>query len=353
MHGGIVIQIGLRGDLREAIGRVVADEQVAAVDADVADDKLAFIDRHAADAGADALFVCLHVLLHVFKPRVDALEAVVRRVDFINARQADAAVGGHAAAEIDLILIENGVAEQRRDTVEGVGHDQLHLAGVHVDLDENAVGDAAVLLTIEKRAVKDGVELGAHDLFVKLVAHDAVHGREGLAHGGVARADIDIVAVGHGCPGVALAAVALPVGTFDRAGHGNSAVSGIVDQAIRRAGRLVRVRDLAEGVISGIVGIRRRRVAAVGSKCRYCQTYHHGGHQQQGQHLARSQFHLCTPFQMLQILKIAIPTCNFIVTSAQEMSMHSSRFFVSILHSCASVFLFFHSSPASYCFAAD
>ena len=112
---------------------------------------------------------------------------------------------------------------------------------MHIDLDENTVGDAAVLLTIEERTVKDGVELGAHDLFVKLVAHDAVHGREGLAHGGVARADIDIVAVGHGCPGVALAAVALPVGAFDRAGHGNGAVSGVVHKAVRLAGRLVRV----------------------------------------------------------------------------------------------------------------
>ena len=300
MRGGIVIEIGLRGDLREALGRVVADEQVAAVDADVADDELAVIDRHAADAGADALFVRLYVFLHVFKPRVDALEAVVRRVDFINARQADAAIGGHAAAEIDLILIENGIAKQRRDFVEGVGHDQLHLAGVHVDLDENAVGDAAVLLTIEKRAVKDGVELGAHDLFVKLVAHDAVHGREGLAHGGVTRADIDIVAVGHGCPGVALAAVALTVGAFDRAGHGNGAVAGVVHKAVRLAGRLVRVRDLAEGVISGIIRIGCFGISSVIRECGDCQTHDHGRDQQQGQELACSLLHRYAPFQMLQ-----------------------------------------------------
>mgnify|MGYP000691319065 CR=1 FL=1 len=88
---------------------------------------------------------------------------------------------------------------------------------MHVDLDENAVGDTVVLFTIEERTVINGVELGAHDFLVKLVAHDAVHGREGVAHGGVARADIDIVAVGHGRPGVALAAVALTVSAFDRA----------------------------------------------------------------------------------------------------------------------------------------
>ena len=300
VHGGIVIEIGLRGDLREALGRVVADEQVAAVDADVADDELAVIDRHAADAGADALFVCLHVFLHVFKPRVDAPEAVVLRVDFIDARQADAAVGAHAAAEIDLILIENGVAKQRCDIVEGVGHDQLHLAGVHVDLDENAVGDAAVLLTIEERTIINGVELGAHGLLVKLVAHDAVHGREGVAHGGVARADIDIVAVSHGCPGVALAAVALPVGAFDRAGHGNGAVSGVVDQAVRLAGRLVRVRDLAEGVVSGIIRIGCFGICSVIRECGDCQTHDHGRDQQQGQELACSLLHRYAPFQMLQ-----------------------------------------------------
>ena len=300
MHSRIVTEIGLRGDLREALGRVVADEQVAAVDADVADDELAVIDRHAADAGADALFVCLHVLLHVFKPRVDALKAVVLRVDFIDARQAGAAVGAHAAAEINLILIENSVAKQRRDIVEGLGHDQLHLAGVHVDLDKNAVGDAAVLLTIEERTVKDGVELGAHGLLVKLVAHDAVHGREGVAHGGVARADIDIVAVGHGCPGVALAAVALPVGAFDRAGHGNGAVSGVVDQAVRLAGRLVRVRDLAEGVVSGIIRIGCFGICSVIRKRGDCQTHDHGRDQQQGHELACSLLHRYAPFQMLQ-----------------------------------------------------
>lgn len=42
-------------------------------------------------------------------------------------------------------------------------------------------------------------------------------------------------------PGVALAAVALTVGAFDRTGHGNGAVAGVVDQAVRLAGRLVRV----------------------------------------------------------------------------------------------------------------
>ena len=299
VHGRIVTEIGLRGDLREALGRVVADEQVAAVNADVADDELAVIDRHAADAGADALFVCLHVLLHVFKPRVDAPEAIVRRVDFIDARQADAAVGGHAAAEIDLILIENGVAEQRRDAVEGVGHDQLDLPGVDVDLDKDAVGNTAVLLTVEKRAVKDGVELGAHDLLVKLVPHDAVHGREGLAHGGVARADIDIVAVGHGRPGVALSAVALTVRSGDRAGHGNRAIAGIVHDAVRRAGRFVRVRDLAECVVSGVVSIRSLGLRGVHRQCRNHQAHSHGRNQQQGQEPARAGFHKMSSSQKL------------------------------------------------------
>ena len=300
MHGGIVIEIGLRGDLREALRRVVADEQVAAVDADVADDELAVVDRHAADAGADTLFVRLYVLLHIGKPRIDALEAVVTRVNLIDARQAAAAVGSHAAAEIELILVADGVAEQRRNAVEGVCHEQLDLAGVDVDLDKDAVGNTAVLLTVEKRAVKDGVELGAHDLLVKLVAHDAVHGREGLAHGGIARADIDIVAVGHGGPGVALAAVALPVGAFDRAGHGHRAVAGVVDQAVRLAGRLVRVRDLAEGVVSGVVSVGGLGLRAVRRQCRDHQAHDHGCDQQQGQELACSLLHRYAPFQMLQ-----------------------------------------------------
>ena len=118
MHGGVVIEVGLRGDLLEAFGRIFADEQVSAVDADVADDELAVIDRHAADAGADAGLIRLRVFLHVRQALIDARDAVVARIDLIDARQAAAAVGADTAAEIELILVADGVAEQRGDAVE-------------------------------------------------------------------------------------------------------------------------------------------------------------------------------------------------------------------------------------------
>jgi len=300
VHGGIVKEIGLRSDLREAFGRIFADEQVSAVDADVADDELAVVDRHAADAGADAGLIRLRVFLHVRQALIDARDAVVARIDLIDARQAAAAVGVDAAAEIELVLVADGVAEQRGDAVERLGHEQGHLAGVYVDLHEHAAGVAAVLLPIEERAVEDGVELGAHGLLVELVAHDGVHRRERLAHGGVARADIDIVAVGHGGPGVALAAVALTVGAVGRAGHGHRAVAGVVDQAVRLAGRAVRVRDLAEGVVSGVVSVGGLGLRGVRRQCRDHQAHDHGCDQQQGQKLACSLLHRYAPFQMLQ-----------------------------------------------------
>ena len=274
MHGGVVIEVGLRGDLREALRRVVADEQVAAVNADVADDELTVVDRHAADVGADAGLIRLRVFLHVRQALIDARDAVVARIDLIDARQAAAAVGVDAAAEIELVLVADGVAEQRGDAVERLGHEQGHLAGVYVDLHEHAAGVAAVLLPIEERAVEDGVELGAHGLLVELVA--------------------------HGGPGVALAAVALTVGAVGRAGHGHRAVAGVIDQAVRLAGRAVRVRDLAEGVVSGVVSVGGLGLSGVRRQCRDHQAHDHGCDQQQGQKLACSLLHRYAPFQMLQ-----------------------------------------------------
>jgi len=98
----------------------------------------------------------------------------------------------------------------------------------------------------------------------------------------------------------AAALIAPPIGPAARAGHGHRAVAGVVDQAVRLAGRFVRVRDLAEGVVSGVVSVGGLGLRGVRRQCRDHQAHDHGCDQQQGQELACSLLHRYAPFQMLQ-----------------------------------------------------
>ena len=92
------------------------------------------IDAHATDAGADALLVSCGVVLCAVQACIHDLAFVRLRVHLPHAGQKADAAAAHAAAEVQLALVLNGIAEQRGLAVEGAGHQHLGLAGLGVDL---------------------------------------------------------------------------------------------------------------------------------------------------------------------------------------------------------------------------
>ena len=64
----------------------------------------------------------------------------------------------HTAAEVQLAVVLDGIAEQGGMTVEGAGHQHLGLAGLGVDFYQHALGFAAVGFFQEEGAVVEGVE---------------------------------------------------------------------------------------------------------------------------------------------------------------------------------------------------
>ena len=120
--------------------------------------------------------VCLHILIHIAQALIDALEAIVLGINLINAGQTRAPICNHAATEVQLVIISYCVAEQRGYIIEGLGHDELHFAGMYVDLNKYALGVNAVLLTVEEGAVENRVKLCAHDVLVEVMTHYGIHG---------------------------------------------------------------------------------------------------------------------------------------------------------------------------------
>lgn len=234
--GRVVEQVLLRADDAERIltgGRVRGGHDVGAafggaVLADHAGDQLVVNDRQAADAHR-------HGAVGHLGARVHGLDRVGGRIDLDQVR--GRLRGGR---EVQLVVeFDGGAVAGDAHAVHAPDralHD-THLAGAGVDLEQQAVVLAAVEEQVAVEQHVDarlqrgvvGAQLGGHDL-------------ERAAHGGVAGADVHPVAVAHGGPGVALAAV---VGTLAR---GGVAVRIHVEDAVIRAQRGVRVGDLRGAV---------------------------------------------------------------------------------------------------------
>ena len=243
----------------------------------IADDELAIMNAHAADTGRNALLVGGAVILHARKALIDDFVLIRLRIDLIYSRQtAFAAIGPDAAAEIELALIAHGVTEQRSDTVERFGEQQLGLTSLGVDLDQDAAAvlvcrAVLLLLSVEERAVKHGLQRQAHGLGIKGIAQRAVHERKRVAHRRIAGAHIKPVTIARSRPGVALAAIAFVVGRVTiGARNGNGTVTLVVDDAIRLRRSYRRMRELLKGIpISRIVGNGTRSVFGVRRQRRY------------------------------------------------------------------------------------
>ena len=119
---------------------VPCDEAKEPVHVDVADDELAVVDAHAADAGGDAGLVRRAVVLHARETHVDGLILVGLGVDLVDAGQAGAAAGLNAAAEVELAVVDDAVAEERGDPVGGLGHEELELARLHFTVLRSLLG---------------------------------------------------------------------------------------------------------------------------------------------------------------------------------------------------------------------
>ena len=165
-------------------------------------------------------------------------------------------------------------------TVEGAGHQHLGLTGLGVDLDQHALGFAAVFFFQEEGAVIKGVSGSLQDLFVVLVPQAALHQREGVADGCVAGAHIDPIAVAHSSPCVVLAPVAGIVALSLRVGHHvHCPIAQIVHNAVCRLDVLFRVRELFKAVAVLAIGkgiflvdivCREQAFPCVGAFCILC-----------------------------------------------------------------------------------
>ena len=123
--GGVVEQaVGIR-DLGKALFRVGGDQQGGAalagggIHGHVADDQLILVDAHPADAHGDALLVGCGIILHTVQTDIHRLALVGGRVYLPDAGQKADAAATHTAAEVQLAVILQCVAEQGCVTVIG------------------------------------------------------------------------------------------------------------------------------------------------------------------------------------------------------------------------------------------
>ena len=254
--GGVVEQaVGIR-DLGKTLFRVGGDQQGGAalagggIHGHVADDQLILVDAHPADAHGDALLVGCGIILHTVQTDIHRLALVGGGVHLPDAGQKADAAATHTAAEVQLAVILQCVAEQGCVTVVGAGHQQPGLAGPGVDLHQHALGSAAILLGQKESAVVKGIKGGGKHLVVVFVTQTALHQGEGVADGGVAGAHIQPVAVADRRPCVVLTPVTGVVGGILRVSHHrHRAVSQIVHDAVCGFDILFRVGDLLKGLV--------------------------------------------------------------------------------------------------------
>ena len=243
--GRVVKQVALAGNHGKALRGVRRSQDGSAalagggIGENIADHELAVIHAHAADTGRNALFVSGAIVLHGGQAHVNSLVAVVLGVDLIHAGQAASAVYMDTAAEVQLAVIGDRVAEQRCIAVEGVGHQQLGLAGLGVYLDQDAAAVHAVLVAIIEGAVEHSFQGCLHNVLIELVAQDILHQGQRVAHSRVAGTHIHPVTVSNSGPAVVLAAVARVVVRVAGVGdHVHCTVPDIVHDAVCRHGAL-------------------------------------------------------------------------------------------------------------------
>ena len=324
---GRVVEQGVRiCDLSKALLGVGRDQQGGAalaggaVHGHVADDQLVVVDAHAADAGGDALLIGSTVVSQVVQAGVHDLALVGLRVYLPHAGQA--AVCAHdAAAEVQLAVVLHRIAEQRCIVVERLCHQQPSLAGLGVDLDQHAIGTAAVLLVVGKEsAIEHGIKGGLQHFFIILVAQGALHQRQGVAHGRIAGTHIQPIAVPHSGPGVVLAPVAGIVALGLRVGHHvHCAIAQIVHDAVCDLDVLFRVRELFKRiavfvVVEGVAvlqGLNRGQIfpgidlcSSLCTLCRSQKLHRQSGQHSRCQHTADHTFpvHNILLFMPLQFL---------------------------------------------------
>ena len=314
---GVVEQVLRVGDLGEALLRVGGDQDVRAalaggrIHVHVADDQLAVVHAHAADAGGDARPVGRSVIPHVVQARVHGGERIGLRVQLIHTGQAAGAMVPHAAAEVQLAVVLHRVTEQGADAVGVLRHEQLGLAGFGVHLHQNAVAVHAVLLTPEEGAVEHGLQGLFHDVLVELVAQNALHQGQGVAHGGVTGAHIHPVAIALGGPGVALAAVTrIVIGVAFVGYHAYRTVADVIHNAVGLLGGFGGVGNLLEFVAGGPAIVRDRGRLIFG-KDGQNHRREHGCAQQDGADLLRCTVQLHWHF-LLQFLLM----CTFLLWCA-------------------------------------
>ena len=162
----------------------------------------------------------------------------------------------HAAAEVQLAVVLHRVTEQGADAVGVLRHEQLGLAGFGVHLHQNAVAVHAVLLAPEEGAVEHGLQGLFHDVLVELVAQNALHQGQGVAHGGVTGAHIHPVAIALGGPRVALAAVTRIVIGVAFVRHFHRAAADVIHDAVGLPGGFGGVGNLLEFVARGLAIVR-------------------------------------------------------------------------------------------------
>ena len=203
---------------------------------------------------------------------------VVGRVDFVDARESVLighggldlllgeilVVGVHDhALEVQLAVHLEGAAEGRDHALASVdagalGHEDLGLAGLHIELEQHAAGALAVGFAKVHVARVHGLDecgglLGGQAEACHIAVQNGLHA-EAAVHG----ADVDPVAGGCCRIAVGLAAVAVAGGAQAGGIGGDGAVAGVIDHAIGLAQALIGVADLFEGhavIVLGIVGV--------------------------------------------------------------------------------------------------
>ena len=234
--GRIIKQIRLVGNLGErllAVPRMGGGENLRAFFGDTADNQLTVELTQAPDARTDSGNVALDVILpgHTL---VYQFADVRLWVHLINAGQAV-----DRTAKIELPLVLTGVAEQAILPSGSLGHQQRHISGDCVHLDQNAACRAPVFFTGIKRAIVEHIQNGRHGLRIEVLAQGRIHQGEGIAHGIVAGGHIHVVPMGNGRPRIALPTVAL---ALVRGGH--HAIPNVIHNAVYRLDWRLAMRNL-------------------------------------------------------------------------------------------------------------
>ncbi len=273
-------------------------ENLGSVHGDSGDNQLAVELTQATDAGADALQVAL-VVLCLGDALVDGGDGIGGRIHLVDHGQAI-----DTAAEVQLVLVFTGVAEQGAVAGLGPGHEDLDLAGLGVDLHQNAAGVAAVGLCGVEVAVVQHIQQCVHVLGFKIMAQDAVHKGQGAAHGIVAGADVYGIAIADCGPGIILAPVTLAL-----VQGGDDALANIVHDAVCGAELLLLMGNLLHHMVAS--GVNK-----ADSSCPWDQGHGHNHSKKNAQQFVKLTHNTSSFCILAEITRISRPFRNYYSTSA-------------------------------------